>query len=1200
MKKKLIQILMLLVATVSVGSFVSCKDTNEDLYNELRTQNLENATVAEALAARIAALEALVADIKSCECDTTLLLSWVNAEDQYLQDQIDALNTAIEELGKAENYYTKAEIDKMFSDLADLYAKLADFAALKKAFEDHVTQNTIDITLLQEKVKDIEEWKKDIVSCKCDLEKLGILEGRINEAEANAKEALDGLKAIEDIAKDAKSIAENAQTTADQAKILAEEAKTAATEAKTLAEAFKDLYETAANNATEAKTMATEAKTLAEENKGKIEKLEEDLKTLDTKVNTISETANEALSAATAADAKATENKKLIDALTERVATNEANIENLQKSVEKLEDLAEKVGANTEAISTLKDTVKELGDKYDEMKSTLDTVKQQVEDCQKICAANLEAAKAELRLEIQELETELIKEISANSQAIEDLVKQHEADVEWIKEALRQIAEKAEGFASKEDMEKVLERLDNLEKTDKNLDKRLKDAETKLKDLEPRVKKLEANVGALWDHIKVAENQLAKIIPVVWGLTTDVKAIQDYLRSQVTGLIVQGTYNPLFGTFSIPANVQSNVLIAFYGKPKTKVEFPTTDDANYVRKKEVLTAKDWEMIGDEVEVFKKAANTKLFNQDSNGNASAGKVYVTVNPTSFDATGLKLDIVNTLDEVSPITLSPLQKSNATLQFGFSRADNGFYEANASIAKEDFDKVELAFDEAKLEEAIVEVRAKLAEMADNFFNTTGASGDLGGLATQVYNVIHDMRIDRSGLKCPYKDVDGNDNAIYSQYNIAATVLRPLSLASFKDIHYETIPGYEDMNDFINSMANTLKDHVHVLFTDANGSWKIQELFNGLEIDGVSLADYADDLLARLEVKTSSFTVNGLKFNMEDYNDGRVWLKFDKDLKIGGATVNIPAGLKYDSDEVNIDKTTLVIQNNPDDPSKLQGMIVVRANDESGKKTAYVCITLDESTLKAEVVSGKLQVTTVDGTFDVATISGSNLTPTSVEYIYLHKILGQGTVNIPFVTEIIGDAQKIIDELRQLTFELNETLGKINNYESVANGWIDDFIADYLKKYLNKINHTTVYFFNSVNRRFGPFMVASNEYKGFKRLSTNVYIPTELEKTGLNLYPTTKNMELLVPIARKHVAVTNVFDETGRSAQKDNDYALVTALKNANASEMFNTVIDGTERTINAEALTPGYTYEIAYSVLDFEGNISTQKYYIKITK
>ena len=152
----------------------------------------------------------------------------------------------------------------------------------------------------------------------------------------------------------------------------------------------------------------------------------------------------------------------------------------------------------------------------------------------------------------------------------------------------------------------------------------------------------------------------------------------------------------MFGSFSIPANIQSNVLVAYYGKPKTKVEFPTTDNANYVRKKEVLTAKDWEMISD-VEKFIQGANMPLINEAEDGNASAGKVYVTVNPTSFDATGLQLDIVNTQDVVSPITLSPLQKSDATLQFGFTRADNGFYEAEASIKKKDLDKVELSFNE-----------------------------------------------------------------------------------------------------------------------------------------------------------------------------------------------------------------------------------------------------------------------------------------------------------------------------------------------------------------------------------------------------------------------------------------------------------------------------------------------------------------------
>ena len=81
MKKKLIQILMLLVVAVSVGSFVSCKDTNEDLYNELRTQYIkDNASLKDAFDAQIAELERQLGQYKtaldainSCECDEDAL-----------------------------------------------------------------------------------------------------------------------------------------------------------------------------------------------------------------------------------------------------------------------------------------------------------------------------------------------------------------------------------------------------------------------------------------------------------------------------------------------------------------------------------------------------------------------------------------------------------------------------------------------------------------------------------------------------------------------------------------------------------------------------------------------------------------------------------------------------------------------------------------------------------------------------------------------------------------------------------------------------------------------------------------------------------------------------------------------------------------------------------------------------------------------
>ena len=73
MKKKLIQILMLLVVAVSIGAFVSCKDTNEDLYNELRNQtSVGDQTLAERLLQLQTELDALKASTGNCMCDKNL------------------------------------------------------------------------------------------------------------------------------------------------------------------------------------------------------------------------------------------------------------------------------------------------------------------------------------------------------------------------------------------------------------------------------------------------------------------------------------------------------------------------------------------------------------------------------------------------------------------------------------------------------------------------------------------------------------------------------------------------------------------------------------------------------------------------------------------------------------------------------------------------------------------------------------------------------------------------------------------------------------------------------------------------------------------------------------------------------------------------------------------------------------------------
>ena len=410
----------------------------------------------------------------------------------------------------------------------------------------------------------------------------------------------------------------------------------------------------------------------------------------------------------------------------------------------------------------------------------------------------------------------------------------------------------------------------------------------------------------------------------------EIYEINSYLAQLITDIIIQDTENPLFGSFNLSANSQSKLLIAFYGRPSSKVEFPTTDNSNYLKKSEALTDEDWSML-DGIKVFTLKANRFLVNEDETGKAYAGKVYVTINPSSVDATALQLQIVNSQDYESPVQLSPLRKSDTTLKNRRAHgAGNGFYEATAYVSKTDIEDIEFHANEEVLYYMFLDIREKIAEIAQNLDYYINHAVSLYPMANDIYQLICGTpliqscvkNLERNALKCPFKGISGNDQAVYSSYNLITTSSRALSMATDMYWFEENYPG-------------------------------------------------------------------------------------------------------------------------------------------------------------------------------------------------------------------------------------------------------EDF--------------------------FGPFMFASNGGRGIKLLSEEKTLPTQLSADELILYPTTKTMELVVPIARKHIAITDVFKD-GKSA-KGGDADCLSHLRAANASDMFNSVIDGTVPEIEVTNIYPNYVYEIAYSVLDFDGHIATRKYYIE---
>ncbi len=874
----------------------------------------------------------------------------------------------------------------------------------------------------------------------------------------------------------------------------------------------------------------------------------------------------------------------------------------------------ERISANETAIWYINEALKYLSEKFENYYTSTEV------------DALLGQAKSDITLELTNTLNEKISDLKEEiNNELDDKINQILEDGNYITEDdVEPIVDQIIAGASSDDIQSLVElvtRVMTLENTtvkvdDYELDKQaiwdqvntnttdISDIKSQLETINNTIETIQNDITDLKDRMDAVEDRLDDVEEAIEELNEDVAAIQDALSKQVTGIIVQGTYNPMFGTLNIPVGIQSNVLVAYYGVPFKDVEFPTDDDQNYVRKSEVLTAQDMAMING-VEIFEAPANLPLLNE----NGSAGKIYMTINPNTVDFTRLQPTIVNTLDEESFIKLSPIRKCNEKLQFGYTRADNGFYVADATVTPRTVMEEDngLALTREDITALYHDVQEQIMGLANNF-NTPGKQTDLGKLATDIYQVIRNMKVDRNGLKVTYttqeKNPDGSysdkEHSVYSEYNLAATFFKPLNLAWGKDFNYSTMPGYEFFDDYLNRFASTLKNHVDVIYNDAINIGAIQNLIGNLQIDEIAYVGEANALISNFEARVSHIVLNGVDYRIMVPAAGGFDVKFNKNLKANGAAMSIPAAIAYDEEHVTLERAAIVIGG--DIVTGMNATLVVPAKGvEDGVVAAYATLKLDNMSATVTSTPDVINITTADGTYTIANLAGTSINTTGcTPRLILSNVVGTGgTLSLPVALEISSNIRSLLERqgitLNNVVAELNAMLNNINSYHGAINGWIDQGFDEFLRKYLDQLNEDVVYFFNSINRRFGPFMVASNEGKGFKRLSASKEYPTILKTNGLKFYPTSKSLELIVPLARKHVAVTNVFKGTA-SAQGGNSECK-SALNAANTGKL-NTVIDGTLRCLEVTGLKKGFVYEVAYSILDFDGNISTQKYYVTV--
>lgn len=397
---------------------------------------------------------------------------------------------------------------------------------------------------------------------------------------------------------------------------------------------------------------------------------------------------------------------------------------------------------------------------------------------------NLSASLNGLSAQIGELQSSLNE---TDKKAVEAL-----AQAEANKRAITQVSNVI-------DMMRLI--LDNLGNNVGDLGKEMDDLKAKYQALDKQYKELNDKLDGLMDDIyskseitdlldalsneitnalegKADNEEFQKLVGYVNYLSSELAALQgevnrllgieDRLNSLITSIIVQGVYNPLFGTFSMPIGVQSNMLLGYYGRfDGSYTEFPTRDCTRAYNNEDPFTQEEYDAIST---VYDFSNAEKFTNGQLIATGNMGKVFMTLNPNNVDVSGANITLERSNGVASEARLTSPKPSDAELHFGASRAaKNGFYESDVV-----FDATDKAISSMKYE---ITPGLKTA-LKDAVKDHT--KGDIFTLLRKLYDQLN-LNLPAYGLKAGWT-VNGEGYATFSKYEIATVLFSPLSYSTY----------------------------------------------------------------------------------------------------------------------------------------------------------------------------------------------------------------------------------------------------------------------------------------------------------------------------------------------------------------------------------------------------------------------------------
>lgn len=668
----------------------------------------------------------------------------------------------------------------------------------------------------------------------------------------------------------------------------------------------------------------------------------------------------------------------------------------------------------------------------------------------------------------------------------------------------------------------------------------LKDVTTLIEDAE---KKLQQEINGVKSSVTTLQSQVDAINTKLNDLTGRMDDLYNRLNAQITSIVIQGAASPLTfnSTMALPIGLQSNILCGYYGENTTGVrKFPSTNTMGVVEASlDNFKAEDLEG----VQVLDLRADGV-----SDFASTGGKLYFTVNPSNCDFSksleGRTIYLYDSKNNTSAYVLRNVKASDKLLEFGMPTistraAENGFYEADAVI---DFENGKEGAD-AKLNVSLEDVKEVGKDLL-SFMKTKQGVKDLVTSTLSLALNAQSMPAYALGIPYSYKENGVQNTAyVFSNYNIAATSIKPLSFSFAEGMNdkfparlQRHIPFLSTLREKINNKVKQIEQIVHFDFREAN-----------LNIDGFDckLSINITDIL--LEAITTTVNANGI------------------------TAINVPIEVDYTYEVPNFDAS-----------GKFDGTYSI--------KPGHTTIKIDLLDQEVDIESSTaVQVTAVATEIHDKIVASINQTLGDYNDLLeknmkdvIASISDQMTTLFQLTEDDVnGQAQKVFDIIDAM-------LGRGDRVFSIA----DKFISR-----INNILDRVYKVANTPNHYVQPIMLIGNDNIGMT--STTPVLPTVVRATeaGKNygvIYPTTYTADLLNPAYKKFVKVTKVYGGL--------DWQCKKAMSDANAATNMNKVIDGNVRAIEfiTDQEYAGLTYEITYAAIDYSGYQSIQRYYIKVVK